>query len=117
MLNQINEGKTIVYTNQDSSNPILKGTAVYLGAGVAGIAVDTIAANGVGVLQLEGVYSLPKKTATDVIAVGDPVELDSGKVKKVTIGSASTAAELADIIGIAVENSISAATTAKILLK
>ncbi len=117
MLNQINEGKTIVYTNPDSSNPILKGAAVYLGAGVAGIAVDTIAPSGVGVLQLKGVYSLPKETATAVIAVGDPVELDSGKVKKVTVSSASTVAELADIIGIAVENSNSAVSTAKILLK
>lgn len=117
MLNQINEGKTIVYANPDSSDPILKGTAVYLGAGVAGIAVDTIAANGVGVLQLEGVYSLPKETATAVIAVGDPVELDGGEVKKVTINSTSAAADLADIIGIAVERSSSAVSTAKILLK
>lgn len=117
MLNQINEGKTIVYTNPDSSNPILKGTAVYLGAGVAGIAVDTIAANGVGVLQLEGVYALPKETTTAVIAVGDPVELDSGKVKKVTINSASTAADLNKVIGVAVEKSNSAVATAKILLK
>lgn len=115
MLNQINEGITITYTNPSSSDKIPAGTPIALGAGVAGVAVDDIPASGVGVLQLRGTYTLPK-TSSATITAGAGLKIVAGEVEAVTINSAATTADLASIVAVAAETSTGNAPV-KALLK
>ena len=116
MDNKISEGKTIKII---ASGAISAGEYVTLGANFGGIAVDDAANGEVCVLDVSGVYEIPKATATltSVYALGAPVSIASGKASVVDIDSGTTTAEIASIAGNVVEAANSAATTVKIKLR
>lgn len=116
--NQYNNGSTIFYT---ASANIPANAIVDLGNGLAGVAVSPIANGATGILQLGGAWTFNKKDTTDVFAVGSACKVDvtSGvhTVDLVTVGSATTTAQLNAIVGNAIAASNSAATTVVIRLK
>lgn len=116
--NKINEGTTISYT---ASADIPANAIVDLGNGLAGVAVSPIANGATGVLQLGGTWTFNKKDTTDVFAVGSACKVDvtSGvhTVDLVTVNSATTTAQLNEIVGNAIAASSSAETTVVIRLK
>lgn len=116
MDNKISEGKTIKIIAQAD---ISAGEYVSLGANFGGIAVDDAKIGAVCVLDVSGVYEIPKATATvtSVYALGAPVSITSGKASLVTINTVTTAADIAAIAGNVVEKANSAATTVKIKLR
>ena len=117
MDNKISEGKTIKIIAQAD---ISAGEYVSLGSNFGGIAIDDAATGAVCVLDVSGVYEIPKATATvtSVYQLGAPVSITSGKASVVAIGSGTTtAAQIASIAGNVVEAANSAATTVKIKLR
>lgn len=116
MDNKISEGKTIKIIAQAD---ISAGDYVTLGSNFGGIAIDDAANGEVCVLDVSGVYEIPKATAalTSVYALGVPVSITSGKASVVDIDSGTTTAEIASIAGNVVEAANSAATTVKIKLR
>ena len=116
MDNKISEGKTIKIVAQ---NAISAGEYVNLGANFGGIALDDAATGAVCVLDVSGVYEIPKATATltSKYELGKPVSITSGKASVVAIGTGTTTAEIASIAGNVVELANSAATTVKIKLR
>lgn len=116
MDNKISDGKTIKIIAQTD---ISAGEYVSLGSNFGGIAIDDAAAGAVCVLDVSGVYEIPKATAslTSVYELGKPVSITSGKASVVAIGSGTTTAEIASIAGNVVEAANSAATTVKIKLR
>lgn len=121
MDNKISEGKTIKIIAQAD---ISAGDYVTLGANFGGIALDDAATGAVCVLDVSGVYEIPKATATktSVYALGKPVSITSGKASLVDVGTGvTTVAQLASLItsiaGNVVELANSAATTVKIKLR
>jgi len=115
MDNKISEGKTIKIIAQTD---ISAGEYVNLGANFGGIALDDAKTGAVCVLDVSGVYEIPKETAaeTTVYALGKPVSITSGKASLVAISSV-TAAQIASIAGNVVELANSAAKTVKIKLR
>lgn len=70
---QIRDGKSVQYTNGGSA--IANGDVVIMGNTV-GVALESIAATtGVGMVGIEGVYSIPKVTGA-VITIGQTVFWD-----------------------------------------
>lgn len=116
MDNKISEGKTIKIIAQTD---ISAGDYVTLGANFGGIAIDDAATGEVCVLDVSGVYEIPKATATltSTYALGAPVSITSGKASVVAIGTGTTTADIASIAGNVVETANSAATTVKIKLR
>jgi predicted RecA/RadA family phage recombinase len=116
MDNKISEGKTIKIIAQTN---ISAGEYVSLGANFGGIALDDAANGEVCVLDVSGVYEIPKATATltSTYALGAPVSITSGKASVVAIGTGTTTAQIASIAGNVVETANSAATTVKIKLR
>ena len=84
MLNQIDAGAVVSYTNATGSD-IASGDVVILGL-MCGIAIVDIANTAAGNVSITGNYELTKKTATDVVALGDILVEDSG-VKVITAGT------------------------------
>lgn len=116
MDNKISEGKTIKIIAQ---NDISAGEYVNLGANFGGIALDDAASGEVCVLDVSGVYEIPKATGslTSTYTLGTPVSITSGKASVVAIGTGTTTAQIASIAGNVVEAANSAATTVKIKLR
>lgn len=116
MDNKISEGKTIKIIAQAD---ISAGEYVNLGANFGGIALDDAASGEVCVLDVSGVYEIPKATATltTTYTLGTPVSITSGKASVVAIGTGTTTAQIASIAGNVVETANSAATTVKIKLR
>lgn len=116
MDNKISDGKTIKIIAQAD---ISAGDYVTLGSNFGGIALDDAATGAVCVLDVSGVYEIPKATATvtSKYQLGKPVSITSGKASVVTINSLTTAADIASIAGNVVEEANSAATTVKIKLR
>ena len=116
MDNKISEGKTIKIIAQAD---ISAGDYVTLGANFGGIALDDAATGAVCVLDVSGVYEIPKATATKTTpyTLGAPVSITSGKASLVAIGTGTTTAQIASIAGNVVELANSAATTVKIKLR
>ena len=116
MNNKISEGKTIKIIAQAD---ISAGDYVSLGANFGGIALDDAKNGAVCVLDVSGVYEIPKATATvtSKYELGKPVSIISGKASLVTINSVTTTAQIASIAGNVVELANSAATTVKIKLR
>jgi predicted RecA/RadA family phage recombinase len=116
MDNKISDGKTIKIIAQAD---ISAGDYVTLGSNFGGIAIDDAATGAVCVLDVSGVYEIPKATATvtSVYALGAPVSITSGKASVVAIGSGTTTAQIASIAGNVVEAANSAAKTVKIKLR
>lgn len=116
MDNKISDGKTIKIIAQTD---ISAGEYVSLGSNFGGIAIDDAATGEVCVLDVSGVYEIPKATATvtSVYALGAPVSITSGKASVVAIDSGTTTAQIASIAGNVVETANSAATTVKIKLR
>lgn len=116
MDNKISDGKTIKIIAQAN---ISAGEYVSLGSNFGGIALDDAATGAVCVLDVSGVYEIPKATATltSVYALGAPVSITLGKASVVAIGSGTTTAQIASIAGNVVEAANSAATTVKIKLR
>jgi len=109
MLNQIDSGAVISYTNA-TGTAIVAGDVVVLGL-MCGIAIVDIADGASGNVSITGQYNLTKKTLTDVVAMGDILVADDG-VKVITAGTTIVDAV---IIGRATE--ASAATDAEIACK
>jgi len=84
MKNQIDAGAVISYTNATGSD-IASGDVVVLGL-MCGIAIVDIADGATGNVSIEGNFDLIKKTAADVIALGDILVADDG-VKVITAGT------------------------------
>ena len=116
MNNKISEGKTIKIVAQAD---ISAGEYVSLGANFGGIALDDAKTGAVCVLDVSGVYEIPKATATKTTpyTLGAPVSITSGKASLVAIGTGTTTAQIASIAGNVVEEANSAATTVKIKLR
>lgn len=116
MDNKISEGKTIKIIAQAD---ISAGEYVSLGSNFGGIAIDDAATGAVCVLDVSGVYEIPKATATltSKYELGKPVSITSGKASVVTINSVTTTLQIASIAGNVVEEANSAATTVKIKLR
>jgi len=116
MHNKISEGKTIKIIAQAD---ISAGEYVTLGSNFGGIAVDDAKNGAVCVLDVSGVYEIPKATATltTVYELGKPVSITSGKASLVAIGTSTTTAQIASIAGNVVEAANSAAKTVKIKLR
>ena len=116
MDNKISEGKTIKIVAQAD---ISAGDYVSLGANFGGVALDDAKTGAVCVLDVSGVYEIPKATATEATpyTLGAPVSIISGKASLVAIGTGTTAAQIASIAGNVVELANSAATTVKIKLR
>lgn len=116
MDNKISEGKTIKIVAQAN---ISAGEYVSLGANFGGVALDDAKTGAVCVLDVSGVYEIPKATAklTSTYALGAPVSITSGKASVVAIGSGTTTADIASIAGNVVETANSAAKTVKIKLR
>lgn len=113
MDNKISDGKTIKIIAQAD---ISAGEYVSLGSNFGGIAIDDAATGAVCVLDVSGVYEIPKATAKlkTVYELGKPVSITSGKATVVT-GTATT--DILSIAGNVVEEANSAATTVKIKLR
>ena len=116
MNNKISEGKTIKIIAQAD---IRAGEYVTLGSNFGGIALDDAKNGAVCVLDVSGVYEIPKATSalTSVYELGKPVSITLGKASVVAIGTGTTAADIASIAGNVVELANSAATTVKIKLR
>ena len=116
MDNKISEGKTIKIIAQAD---ISAGEYVNLGANFGGIALDDAAIGEVCVLDVSGVYEIPKATATETTryGLGDPVSITSGKASIVDVGTGVTTAGIVSIAGNVVELANSAAKTVKIKLR
>lgn len=84
MNNYIQDGKSISYKNQSGSK-INGGDLVVMGK-ICGVAVADIENGEIGGVVLEGVFELPKKTKSDVVALGDQLVYDSG-IKVITAAS------------------------------
>jgi len=109
MINQVNSGEVIMYTNSTGST-ITAGTVIAIGK-ICGIAINDIANLATGAVSLKGCYTLTKKTATDVIPQGTVLVYDSG------VEAASAASTLdAVIVGHAAAASSSASTTVDAIL-
>lgn len=116
MDNKISEGKTIKIVAQAD---ISAGEYVTLGSNFGGIALDDAKTGAVCVLDVSGVYEIPKATGTVTTAyeLGKPVSIISGKASLVAINSGTTTAQIASIAGNVVETANSAAKTVKIKLR
>ena len=116
MNNKISEGKTIKIVAQAD---ISAGDYVTLGSNFGGIALDDAKTGAVCVLDVSGVYEIPKATATKTTpyTLGAPVSITSGKASLVAIGTGITTAQILSIAGNVVELANSAATTVKIKLR
>jgi len=116
MDNKISEGKTIKIVAQADMRA---GEYVTLGSNFGGIALDDAKTGAVCVLDVSGVYEIPKATATVTTQykLGDPVSITSGKASLVAIGTGTTTAQIASIAGNVVELANSAAKTVKIKLR
>jgi len=116
MHNKISEGKTIKIVAQAD---ISAGEYVTLGSNFGGIALDDAKTGAVCVLDVSGVYEIPKATAavTTVYELGKPVSITSGKASLVAINSGTTTAQIASIAGNVVEAANSVVTTVKIKLR
>ena len=118
MNNKISEGKTIKIIAQAV---IRAGEYVTLDSnfGFGGIALDDAKTGAVCVLDVSGVYEIPKATSalTSVYELGKPVSITLGKASVVAIGSGTTTEQIASIAGNVVEAANSAATTVKIKLR
>lgn len=116
MDNKISEGKTIKIIAQAD---ISAGDYVTLGANFGGIALDDAKTGAVCVLDVSGVYEIPKATATKTTpyTLGAPVSITSGKASLVAVDSGATTAGILSIAGNVVELANSAATTVKIKLR
>lgn len=116
MDNKISEGKTIKIV---ATGAISAGDYVSLGANFGGIALDDAANGEVCVLDVSGVYEIPKATATKTTpyTLGAPVSITLGKASLVAVDSGATTAGILSIAGNVVELANSAATTVKIKLR
>lgn len=74
MRNFVEHGQTLVWTN-GTGGAVTAGDPVAVGAQI-GVAVDDIANGAVGVLCMEGVFTLPKVSAA-VIAAGEEIIWDT----------------------------------------
>lgn len=109
MINQIDSGVVVSYTNATGSD-IAAGAVVVMGK-MCGIAIVDIANGATGNVSIKGKYKLTKKTATDVIAQGTVLVYDAG------VEAASAASTLdAVIVGHAGAASSSASTTVDAIL-
>lgn len=109
MINQVNSGEVVMYSNSGSA--ISAGDIVVMGK-VCGIAINDIAATtGVGAVAIKGCFRLTKKTAGDNIAQGTVLKYNSG------VEAVSAAATLdAVIVGRAAAAAGTAATTVDVIL-
>jgi predicted RecA/RadA family phage recombinase len=116
MDNKISDGKTIKIIAQAD---ISAGDYVTLGSNFGGIAIDDAATGAVCVLDVSGVYEIPKASGTvsAKYELGKPVSITSGKASIVVVNSATTTVQIASIAGNVVEEANSVAKTVKIKLR
>lgn len=110
MKNQVNSGQVIAYANA-SGDTIAAGSVVVMGK-MCGVAIANILNNTSGPVAISGVYTLTKKTLTDVVAQGDVIVDATGPV----VISAATTIDAAILIGRAVTASNSATATVNVKL-
>lgn len=94
MKNFVANGSSLTFTNE-TENAIASGAGVLLGAALFGIASGPVAAGAGGVLNLTGIYDLPKQPS-QAWAVGAAVYWSSAE------GIATTAKTGNILIGVAV---------------
>ena len=109
MINQVNSGEVVMYTNATGSD-ISSGAIVVMGK-VCGIAINDIANGTSGAVAIKGCFRLTKKTAGDNIAQGTVLKYNSG------VEAASAGATLDTVIvGRAAAAAGTAATTVDVIL-
>ena len=84
MKNTISNGNTIEWTNGTGST-VTSGSVVAIGK-FCGVAVADIKNGETGAVCVEGIFELPKKTKSDVVAVGDQLIYNSG-IKVISAGT------------------------------
>lgn len=94
MKNFLSQGNTLQWTN-DTGSDVASGDGVVVGT-IFGVAAGDIANGETGILNLVGVYELPK-TGTQAWTVGAAIYWDA------TPGEATTVASGNPLIGVAVE--------------
>lgn len=109
MINQVNSGEVIMYTNGTGST-ITAGTVIAIGK-ICGIAINDIANGSAGAVSLKGCYTLTKKTAGDDISQGTVLKYNSG-VEAASAGSTLDTV----IVGRAAADAGTAATTVDVIL-
>lgn len=107
MLNKVQNGKVLEYTNGGAST--ITGGSVVISGGLVGIAVADILVGETGSVELEGVFALPK-AAPLVITQGDIVYWDvaDGNINKTATDNTK--------IGLAFNSALSAGTTVNVVL-
>lgn len=103
--NKIQDGKTIQYTNT-TGEIINSNTAILIGKRI-GVAVSNIPNGETGILEVEGVFLLPK-LSTDNISQGDILYWDNTNKRLTTTATGNTQA------GYAFESAGSGTTQVKI---
>jgi len=86
MDNQVSEGKTVTFV---AAKDIVKDELVHLGGGLCGIAVNNVANGATGVVQLDGVYTVPKVGST-AIARGVALKLGTATNTVATASAGTT---------------------------
>lgn len=109
MVNIINDGNVIQFTNSTGSK-ISSGAVVVIGK-FCGVAMTDIENGATGSVSVKGQFILPKKTKTDVIAVGDQLVYDSG----IKVISAATTLPIVRV-GYATKASTATEETVNVLL-
>lgn len=81
------EGDAIDWVN-DGATELSAGWLINLGDGMYGVTKQPIAPSGLGGLAIEGIVEVPKRTASDVFAIGDFVMLSESQ-QDATLSSGS----------------------------
>lgn len=111
LANYWQRGETLDFTN-NTGEKIENGTIIVAGT-IVGVAGDDIANGSIGPLEVSGIFSMPKTTKTEVIAIGEKVYYDGTGITKST-GNEETEADYT-LAGYAASDS--AATEEKVLVK
>jgi predicted RecA/RadA family phage recombinase len=108
MTNYVQAGETLPFTNI-TSNPVSSGDLVVVGA-LIGVAAGDVAAGDDGEMETEGVFTLPKASASEDIGAGDLLYEDDGEVT----GTPGTDSK--PLVGAAVADSGSGVATVRVKL-
>ena len=110
MINQISDGLTLTFT---ATKAITAGELVHLGGGVCGIAVNDVLNGATGVVQLRGIYTVPK-VGTTAITRGAVLKLGTATN---TVAAASAGTTLGNYLLLRpIVASTTAMTTVQVIL-
>lgn len=110
MINQVSTGETLTFV---AAKAITSGELVHLGSGLCGIAVNDVANGATGVVQLKGIYTVPK-VGTTAIARGAALKIGTATNTVATASAGTTVNNF--LLARPVVASTTASTTVQIIL-